>query len=228
MENVSGVKKESGQLNKIHNRLITFGCSYTYGIGLPDCWKDPCNQSKMGWPNLVSDKLNVELINISASGASNFEILHNIINFDFLDSDIVVIMWTHYARDILFKSWIKTDPLVRLGPWTTGVGSWFRQLIDTHVAVGKDWIENMNEETFALKSWAYIHHADLYLKSKNIRYIHFPAAPNELLTYPVNYKIDNLHLCGIVRIDLGRDKLHPGVESNKHTADLIYKKLNEK
>ena len=215
-------------MNKTHRRLITFGCSYTYGIGLPDCPEDTYNQSKMGWPKLVSDKLNAELINISASGASNFEILHNIINFNFLDSDIVVIMWTHYARDILFKSRIKTYPLIRLGPWSTGVGNWLGQLIDTHIVVGRNWIENMNEETFALKSWAHIHHADLYLKSKNIQYIHFPAAPYELLKYPVNYKIDNLHLHGIFKIDLGNDNAHPGVESNKHTADLIYKKLNEK
>ena len=49
-------------------RLITFGCSYTYGQSLPDCVNMPITDlisftpSQLGWPKLVADKLGVELI----------------------------------------------------------------------------------------------------------------------------------------------------------------------
>jgi hypothetical protein len=85
----------------------------------------------------------------------------------------------------------------------------------------------MNDKDFTLKTWAHIHHADLYLKSKHLNYIHFPAVPWELMKYPVKYQIDNYHTNGINRVDNGHDDLHPGIETNKKTAELIYRILNE-
>ena len=204
----SGVKKESGQLNKT-NRLITFGCSYTFGIGLPDCKYGDKNPSKLGWPTLLSDRMGAELVNISASGASNFEILYNILNFDFQDTDTVVIMWTHFYREYYFTKWFPLLSNRQFGPWTTG-------------RIARKWVEQMNDKDFAMKSWAHIHHAGLYLKSKAVKHIHFPAWPNDLLKYPVNYEISNLYLDGFVKVDLGHDNGHPGVESNKQTAERIY------
>jgi hypothetical protein len=204
-----------------------FGCSYTFGIGLPGCEEGSKEPSKLGWPTIVSNKLNLELVNTSVSGASNFEILHKIINFNFYETDTIIIMWTHYARDLFFKNWNTEDSLVRLGPWSLNKSSLLSRLIDTHVVISRNWIENMNDKTFALKTWANIHHADLYLQSKKLRYIHYPANPYELLEYPVSYKINNLYLDGVSRVDLGCDKSHPGVMSNKQTAKNIYKLLNE-
>jgi hypothetical protein len=211
--------------NNIKKRLITFGCSYTYGIGLPDCkdeWDPP---SKHGWPKLLSDKIDLDLINVSCSGASNFEIVNNIINFEFYESDTVVIMWTHYARDLFFrKLFAKKWPVARLGPWISN--NLIDRLIDTQVIVGMKWVENMNDKTFALKSWAHIHHAGLYLKSLKLKHLHFVAMPNDLLKYPVSYSIDNFCTDGIVIVDRCEDG-HPGIESNKKTADLIYTRLHE-
>lgn len=62
------------------SRLITFGCSYTYGQGLPDCENTVINTgikkfyvnssapSKQGWPSILSKRLDLELVNISAPG----------------------------------------------------------------------------------------------------------------------------------------------------------------
>jgi len=59
-------------------RLIAFGCSYTYGAGLEDCFTPPIGHgpipSKFAWPQLVANELNMECINMSSSGASNKEI----------------------------------------------------------------------------------------------------------------------------------------------------------
>ena len=209
-------------------RLITFGCSYTYGQGLPDCQNTiintgikklsiiPSTSSKQGWPNILSNQLELELVNISAPGASNFEILHNILNFKFKESDTVVIMWSHYLRDLYFRNfltWICSR--YRLGVW---------QKHFMIRGVVRKWIEQMNERDFNLKSWAYIHHADLYLKTKNVRYIHFPAIPSELNEHSCNYKIDNFYTQGISIVDRVDDG-HPGLTSNKQTADLLYEIL---
>lgn len=209
------------------NRLITFGCSFTFGTGLPDCKEGSATPSNQGWPAILSKKLNLDLVNVSASGASNFEILHNIINFDFQSSDTVIIMWTYFARDLYFRSlFSKIWPIDRLSPGSTS-NSIIDNLLDTKVIVGRKWIENMNEKTFALKTWAHIHHADLYLTSKGIKYIHFPALPDDLLKYSVPYKINNFYANGIVRLDVATDNMHPGIKTNEHTANSIYNILNE-
>jgi len=210
------------------SRLITFGCSYTYGQGLPDCENTVVNtgiknfyinsstSSKQGWPSILSKQLDLELVNISAPGASNFEILHNILNFKFKETDTVIIMWSHYLRDLYFRNfltWICSK--YRLGVW------------QKHFMVRKivrKWIEQMNERDFNLKSWVYIHHADLYLKTKNVRYVHFPAVPDELTEHPCHYKIDNFYTQGIPLLDTVADG-HPGILSNNQTANLLHEIL---
>ena len=37
------------------NRLIVFGCSLAYGVGLKDCWPNAIKPSKLSWPQLVAD-----------------------------------------------------------------------------------------------------------------------------------------------------------------------------
>ncbi len=57
-------------------KLYAFGCSNTYGFGLPDCWDyirklqagDP---SQYSFPVLVSKELELELVNGSECGISN-------------------------------------------------------------------------------------------------------------------------------------------------------------
>ena len=139
-------------------RLITFGCSYTYGEGLSDVKKsilggNPINQSKLGWASLLSQKLNLELVNISYPGTSNTEILYNILTFDFKSTDIVVIMWTHPIRDIMFDSWTKFIS------FRTRLGFWKKE-------TNKAWAEQVNIKDYVIKTWICIHHADLLLKLK--------------------------------------------------------------
>lgn len=209
-------------MEKNKQRLVVFGCSYTYGVGLEDCQdvviegiKIPSpTPSKTGWPSLVANKLNLELTNMAWPGASNIEILYNILNFDFKDTDVVVIMWSSYARDIVFDGFIST-PLLRsrLAPWSS------------HEFTRK-WIHQMTEEDFAIKTWLHIHHACLYLNNKGVKYIHYPAAPKELDAYSVeNLKIENLYKDGINWIDKATDNGHPGPKSNELVAETIYKIL---
>ena len=203
-------------------RLITFGCSYTYGQSLPDCVNMPITDlisftpSQLGWPKLVADKLGVELINMAHPGSSNFEILYTLLEFKFEKDDIVVIMWSHYLRDLFFTRLFKSLFFRRrLGLWKNTV-------------IGRRWIDQMSERDYAMKTWVYMHHAGLHLKSNNIKYIHYPAAPDELTAYYSPVHVDNLYTNGLIVVDRGADNQHPGLESNKIMADVIYGILDGK
>ena len=73
-------------------RVIAFGCSFTFGHGLPDCFNPPKNPgkapSKYAWPSLVANELNVKCINKSLPGSSNKRIWHNIGKFKFKKTKI--------------------------------------------------------------------------------------------------------------------------------------------
>jgi hypothetical protein len=198
------------------NRLIAFGCSFTYGVGLPDCF-DKYNgagpePSKVGWVQLLADKLNRIAHNKSTPGSSNLEILNNILKFDFEENDIVVVMWSMPNRDVYFRKFPVNKDL-QIGPWASD-------------SISKRWIETMDEHDQGVKSWINAHHADLLFKSKNLKYLHIPCFPKAWTPYKPNYiTIDNMDMEGLVKIDQGLDA-HPGVESNKLTADKIFNLLS--
>lgn len=87
-------------------RLVAFGCSNTYGEGLPDCWINDQygpNPSKFAWPQLLADDLGLECINLGVPGTSNKQICNDILNTDFESTDTVVIMWTYFSRSCVFQ-----------------------------------------------------------------------------------------------------------------------------
>ena len=87
------------------SRLVTFGCSNTFGYALSDVWDYKKNipivdgpPSKYAWPQLLADKLDLECVNLGIPGASNKQIWHTIINTEFFETDIVIILWSWYNR----------------------------------------------------------------------------------------------------------------------------------
>ena len=93
-------------------RIVSFGCSLTYGEGITknDCYPYLTKPSEYSWPNIIGrDLLNnkYEVINESWPGASNKLILYKIMNFDFRQDDIACIQFTFTGRDSLFKNEIK-------------------------------------------------------------------------------------------------------------------------
>ena len=203
-------------------RLITFGCSYTYGTALPDCknWMldklHNLQPSNMGWASLLAQKLGLECVNESFPGASNSEIMYNVLKYNYKKHDTVVIMWTHYARDLLFNFSYKY-PFFRdrLGPWAK-----------THQE--RKWAEYLSEKNYAMKSWFHIHHADLYLQQQGVKYIHYPATPKELDSYRLEFiNVNNYHSDGIEYVDKATDDMHPGIQSNRLLAEKMYRILND-
>jgi hypothetical protein len=206
-------------------KLITFGCSFTYGHGLPDCLHKnghgPLDYpSKMGWPSMLGNHLNLTVINKSVPGASNLEILYHLLNFNFSNDDTVVIMWTFPFRDLFFertfKNWLNNKTYTQLKIFLQK--SRWRKL----------WIPDGDERDYAIRSWIYMHHASLLLKSKNLKHLHYLAIPLDLICHKPDYiEIENLCTDGFTMVDKAADNLHPGIESNKLTAEKILDELNK-
>lgn len=219
------------------NRLITFGCSLTYGAGLPDCMHLPSikntllffsnvdNPSKYSWPALLGQHLELEVVNLGQPGASNVEILYNILEFDYRPTDTVIVMWSTYARDLKFTKNFTDNTKSQ----NTIFGNVKRRLFDNTLAVftsdrseTKKWIEYMSEYDYCVKTQIYMNHADLFFKSKNLKYAHYPAYPAQLKEVSLNFlPVHNLCDTGLVWLDKTEDG-HPGIESNKVMANNIY------
>lgn len=87
------------------SKLYAFGCSYTYGDETSDWYIDPSRPSKYAWPNILSNHLNKECVNLSKSGSSNDSIFKTVLFTieDITDSDIVVVMMTFPDRKLSIK-----------------------------------------------------------------------------------------------------------------------------
>ncbi len=89
-------------------RLVAFGCSLTYGHGLPDCYEPPhfagAAASRLSWCELVSKTLNRHCLNLSTPGSSNKRIWHTVNTFQAKPGDLAVIMWSFAHRNCIIKS----------------------------------------------------------------------------------------------------------------------------
>ena len=97
------------ELNKY--KLVVFGCSFTFGLGLPDCLdvneKGPETISKNGLVVPICKHLEnfKSLDNKGIPGASNKIILNEIVNYDFNEPTIVIVLWSNFERKTIFKEY---------------------------------------------------------------------------------------------------------------------------
>lgn len=192
------------------NKLVTFGCSFTFGQGLSDCHVSPDQPGPIpsiyAWPAIVADSLTRGLDNQSKCGASNLEILHKILNYNFNNNDLVVVMWSMPNRDVIFKD---QGTYSRLGVWKTD-------------KLTKYWLKTHSEEDLAIRSWLYIHHATLYLKEKQIKHYNIFANLNWLGKYKPSFlNVGYLEIDMSSQLDKGLDGKHPGPKTHKMIADKL-------
>lgn len=174
------------------SRLIAFGCSHTYGVGLSDCWDGKgvgdLPPSKLAWPQLLANKLNLECINNSNYGASNREIWWHIINFPFDKTDKIVVQWSYTNRDCIISS---TNTVEQLSPWTD-------------CSVTKKFLAmSFNEFDKSIESHTYIQHANMIVPNiynfiTDIRQLNpFPTWQTINILYNMNsiYQYANKALC---------------------------------
>ena len=208
------------------NRLVSFGCSFTFGHGLPDCYIAEHNlpgfeHSKMAWPSVLAERLNLDLINISSPGASNERILTNILNAEFESTDTVVILWSFIHRGLIFND-DGSDTEVR--PMTPS-------------AEREPFFKLHTDYDMLVKTLLYIHHATQYLENNKIKvhncYMDFkmkhwlPKAKThkKLVSYA-----NTMQFISFTELltDRALDDSHPGIISHRNIANAIYNSLKEK
>jgi hypothetical protein len=203
------------------SRLVTFGCSVTYGHGLADCFEPENNRagslpSKTAWPNILGEKINKEVINKSIPGASNLEILYQILNFDFLPDDLVITLWTYPSRDMIFQ-----EPTLLLPMPYHPVGSWKTD------DLSKNWMKTHSDYDLSIRSWYNMHHAETYLNLCQLFNFNFSVNINHIKAQKPKYlKYNNLYLDELDDLllhdyDRALDKAHPGPIAQLKLAEFM-------
>ena len=214
------------------SRLVTFGCSHTYGHGLEDCIIEnnlpgPV-ASKFAWPNQLGTMLGLETINLSRPGASNLEILYNILKFDFQEKDVAVVLWTEHSRDLIFA---KTDRALNYNLDFFPIGTWMtkeNEGIDVEA-----WLSIHTDYDLLVRSFMYIHHAEKHLENKKIKNYSFFLNAKNILNQTPNFltfnNLLNVELWDIMFSlhDKALDGCHPGPVAHIKIAEEIYKHINE-
>lgn len=199
-------------------RLITFGCSLTYGQGLPDCHVDPhypgLTPSKFAWPEIVAEGLNRKCINTSTPGSSNKRIWYNIINFKFKPDDIVIVLWSWGERFAILKD---KNSVNDIGTWmeSENAKAYYQHLY--------------NEYDSLMQTKLYVSHANFILKDKAIPVYNLTVKKETTDIFKLSgQRVSHipLYICDdnyVSKYPPALDGKHPGVECNRIFAkDMLY------
>jgi len=206
-------------------RLVAFGCSLTYGHGLPDCHVPPDQPgpfpSNYAWPSIVAAKLKIGVVNKGKPAASNEFILSEVLAFPVEHSDIVVIFWSFYDRAMLYCT------NSRLGVIPNSEDSFRRQLSEEYYRLHGDY-------DLFMQTALSISHANLFLEKKQVPVynFYFDTGLNERFTQypdtPANSHKLNFLISEEMRIDVALDNRHPGVKSQELIAKNMLNIIKEK
>jgi len=209
-------------------RLVVGGDSYTYGHGLKDCivdgFKPGPNPSKLGWPNKLATKLNVPVKNLAKPGHGNDFIINQFLSNDLHKTDIVIILWSFYTREMFFNE----TKITHYGEWHED----FMRNKFTYSNATDSFLKNIiNISTFTS-----------YLVSKSLKFYYIFLEPpvhvevynrynklkDRLIKNIAPYDISSKTLACMVENDskkrypLAEDGNHPGEEWHVDLSDLIF------
>jgi hypothetical protein len=165
-------------------KILCFGDSFTYGVGLPDYVEHGPN-SLYAYPQLLAEQFGCCSLNLASPGASNKEIWNIILQTKLSPADIVVIMWSHPSRTCVINT-PQEDPYTtekwRIPEhvtgkfWTehqTSIGTWMDNddLSDSDLNVlANAYYKNIHNEVDAdISTQLYMTHIDSYLKHIGIK-----------------------------------------------------------
>jgi len=201
--------------------LFAFGDSYTYGHGLEDCifannMPGP-DSSKFAWPAVLGEELGYKIDNRSQPGLSNLGILHKILNTNFEENSLCIIMWSVPQRDMIFdKKYIPLRELFNRKKDTSNsvihIGNWIED------ELAKYWMLTHNDTDLKMRSWLHIHHANLYLNSLTIPHYNFFINYPSLREYKPKY-------CNIPFKDISVQKFIDRALDNNHPGPLTQQRI---
>jgi len=221
-------------------RLIAFGCSNTYGEALPDCWDNDHstygpNPSKFAWPQLTADALNLECINLGVPGTSNKQICNDVLNTEFEETDIVVIMWTYVTRTCFFQN---KEEVMQYGGSKNSKRILVQDVSNTRHDRERRKYNAMYYKSFYtdansnIESYMYLNLVNLFLSEKGIKSYHISCnsiqhgVRKSLQSFTLSPPEWNcVDLPNIINcfIDKALDNAHPGIESQKNVSNVIRK-----
>lgn len=199
------------------SRLVTFGCSLTFGMNLDDNYPKNAFPSKFSWPVKLAKLLDIPITNKGILGASNKQILYTLLNYNFNADDIVFVLWSHYDRHCI----IEENTVEPLGAWQKKNKSsrlFFKQL----------W----NFYDRKIESYFYYNFAHLYLQQNNIKHVFLTPDKENI---DLNLKWSSIKFLNAFfnrtreLFPFANDNKHPGIEAHKNFAQIIYNKytINE-
>lgn len=209
------------------SRLVAFGCSYTYGHGLPDCTvgnhagPEPSN---FAWPSLLAKKIGRTVVNMSKPGAGNTEMLWKLINFDFQPDDICIIVWSYFTRSEFYM-------------YTDSGGFTIHEDKDNPRFYQN---EDLFLEHNMISNLLTMDHAARYLNDLNIKSYAYigpgcTSDKNNLRSGSLYFKphdrinVSNLDLSVSLYkcvVDQGLDGRHPGIKSHQLIAETLYERID--
>lgn len=210
-------------------RIIAFGCSYTFGHGLSDCFQtknfEPGpSPSQLAWPQLVANSLGWECVNLGVCGAGNKQISHIAHRFEFGSRDVAVFLWSYIHRHCII------DPL------HPDHDVWYEQKGSVHPSVqskeDRMWLKHFYREEDAV--WEYNQRQDWiwrFLRDKGIPSYHMSAGirkGSRLLEFNQAEQLDVDFLAIIKRHGRALDGVHPDHLAQQELADSIIKQLSVK
>lgn len=170
-------------------KLVTFGCSFTYGHGLSDCIAaDGSNGpvcSEQAWPSIVGQLTGMKVDNVSKPGASNLMITKAVVDYQkYTKQTVAVILWTSNDRETIYKN--KDKEKLHMLPgflkdrmpetfWHNKDKDYLKKTITTYY---EDYHEDYNACLNQMIRMNFVH---AFLKSKGIQSFHLQ---------PEHYDID--------------------------------------
>lgn len=211
-------------------RLITHGCSFTYGQELAD----PGSSS---WPALLARKLDIELLNLAQPGYSNDLILQEIVTeninpkvgtpraWDY--QDLVIIGWTSHLRMgfVDDQSWYTVRPgatehikhrstINELLVKTTNT-DWLYQRWIQQVILAQEYLRNRHAHFLMFSVFDNLFH------DKKRHKLYEKVIPRHFVGWPREQMVDWTYGCP------DGPEGHPLERGHAKTADKIYQALQE-
>ena len=215
-------------------RIVTFGCSNTFGQALPDVkdYLTPYSEpSRYAWPAVLQHFSKIDVLNLSVCGSSNKTIWRDVVDFPFEKHDTVIILWTFFHRTSILNA-DRTNPL-RILPGYTFEKNKTPSLELRRL--NKNYYKHFyNDVNLNLESWMAINHAKFYLDSLNIKNHNFTfelPRPNGEPTEPTYNdeaipKWNNVNLKTIPFLkDFASDNEHPGKQAHTKFALEVAKQI---
>ena len=204
-------------------RLIAFGCSMTYGQSMPDNYMDhdSLTPSKFAWPEILGKLTGTEVVNMATCGASNKEILHLILEYQFESTDIIMVCWTFTDRTCI----ITNEKLLRLGVWYLSPIKGGRSDVPAlKKRTAAYYAEVWDEHDSSLSQHRCIHYANLYLNSKNLKNYHLTVNNDLIHEHP----FFNTPMLPVDYMSIIQDPRNPKALDNDHPGEQTHRRLAEK